>query len=203
MGIRFASFLNAIIFSLFFCSVAFAQKADSSHGKDVRVSTLNDDTNASMLKTTLKHSPKKALLYSLVCPGLGQAYNHKYWKIPIIYAGLGTFTYFIIFNQQQYNIYQSALKTRDAGGMDQFYNVYTSDDLVSARDYYHRDRDLSVIGAAVFYALNIIDAEVDAQLFSFNVDNDISVHFSPQLNTFATCNGLTMAPTLSFVLKLK
>jgi len=202
LSARFASFIP-VVFLLFFCTSGFAQQADGSHVKDVQVTSQSGDTNKATIKISPKHSPKKAFLYSLVCPGLGQAYNHKYWKIPIIYAGLGTFAYFIVFNQQQYNIYQGALKIRDNGGMDQFYNIYTPDDLVSARDYYHHNRDLSVIGAAVFYTLNVVDAVVDAHLFSFNVDNDISVHFAPQVNTYATGYGLTMAPTLSCVVNFK
>lgn len=155
-------------------------------------------------KAPTTHSPAKAVLYSAILPGLGQAYNHKYWKIPIIYAGLGTMAYFIIYNQQHYNTYESALKTRTNGGIDQYYNIYSSTDLVTIRDYYHRYRDLSVIGAAVFYVLNVVDAEVDAQMFTFNVDDDLSMRVSPSITPWCLSGGgMSVTPSLSIVLKLK
>ena len=183
---------------LVFCFLAGlpvkAQQTDTTHR--AKADTVKKHTVAT-------HSPAKATLYSALLPGLGQAYNHKYWKIPIIYAGLGTMAYFIVFNQQHYNTYESALKTRSGGGIDPYINVYSSSDLVTIRDYYHRNRDLSVIGAAVFYVLNIIDADVDAQMFTFNVSDDLSMRLSPAMSPYLYCGNVSAAPSLSLVINMK
>jgi hypothetical protein len=124
-----------------------------------------------------KHSAAKAMLFSAICPGLGQIYNHKYWKLPIIYVGLGVATYFIITNQNYYNTYSDAVSDTK----NPYYGLYTSDQLSDIINYYHRNRDLSVIIAAGIYILNLVDANVDAQMNGFNVSDDISVKFSPNL----------------------
>jgi hypothetical protein len=196
--------LLRILFVASFCFFgtfsSFCQKPDSAKVTTIRQSRVD---SLPKIKVVSKHSPAKAALFSAVLPGLGQAYNHKYWKIPIVYVGLGAMTYFIIFNQQQYNTYNSALKIRTNGGIDPYYNIYTTDALISARDYYHRFRDLSVIGFAAFYLLNVVDAEVDAQLFTFNISDDISMRFSPQVNTYAIGSTISVVPTLSVVVRLK
>ena len=194
---KFALFLFSLVF--FICTEAFAQKGDS-----VKLSTIGSDSSKPFVKNKPGHSPGKAALFSAVLPGLGQAYNHKYWKIPVVYVCLGAMTYFIITTGQQYNTYQAAaVYAQNNGGIDPAYPNYSESDLVAGRDYYHRYRDLSIIGAAVFYVLNIVDAEVDAQLFSFNVNDNLSMRISPTLNSYATAYGVGLAPSLSFRLSLK
>jgi hypothetical protein len=182
------------------CTSSFAQKGDS-----IRVSTIGTDSTKRFVKIKPKHSPSKAVMFSAVLPGLGQAYNHKYWKIPIIYAGLGVMAYFIITNQQQYNTFRAASNVANGNinKVDSIYPSYTLSDLVASRDYYHRNRDLSIIGATLIYVLNLVDAEVDAQLFSFSVSDDISMHITPTINTFTTGYGIGFAPSLSLRLNLK
>ena len=115
------------------------------------------------------HSPRKAVLYSLICPGLGQIYNKKYWKIPFIYGGGGAFLYYINYNQLKYrkfrNAYDLAFKngTKDNVVIDGF--TYSYEALPLGRDYYRRYRDWSVAGLAAIYLLNVIDAMVDATFF--------------------------------------
>ncbi len=126
-------------------------------------------------------------LQSAMLPGLGQARNHKYWKIPIIYTGFGVLIYFIDANNDSYQTYKTAYLYRndnDATTVDDFPN-YTSDDLKVRKDFYRRNRDLSYILTGVLYTLNIIDAYVDAQLKDFDVSDDLSLRTDPFVGQLA------------------
>ncbi len=128
------------------------------------------------------HSPKKATLFSAVVPGLGQVYNKKYWKIPIIYAGIGGSAYFFYANNQSYQVFRKELQARFLGETDNLnpkLTNYTEQNLVSLKNYYQRNRELSILVAVVVYALNILDASVDAHLFSFDVSDDLSFTMQP------------------------
>lgn len=187
------SFILAFLLVFATLIQASAQKKDSADVASVK------DTAVKKKKKHPYPYPKKAMIYSAILPGLGQAYNKKYWKIPIIYAGLGTMAYFISFNEQEYTKYYSALKTRTAGGIDPYYTIYSSSDLVTIENYYHRYRDLSVIGAAFIYILNIVDANVDAQLHSFDVSDNLSLHITPQLYTDPLSGKCGIQPGLCLV----
>ena len=116
---------------------------------------------------------------SALFPGLGQAYNKKYWKMPVIYAGFGGLGYAIGTTHTKYIIYRDAYIKRvdgDSTTIDDF-QLYSSDNLFTLQDYYRRNRDLFIIGTAALYVLNIIDASVDAHLFSFNVSISICYIF--------------------------
>lgn len=126
-------------------------------------------------------APAKAAFYSAILPGLGQAYNKKYWKIPIIYGAIGTSLYFYSVNNDLYNSYRDAYKSRLAGSeFDQYY--YLSDNqLIAAQDFYQKNKDISMLFAIGFYILNIVDANVDAHLLQFNVNNKLTI--SPDINS--------------------
>jgi len=146
------------------------------------------------------HSPKRATIYSAVLPGLGQAYNKKYWKIPFIYAGFGTIGYFIGWNNGFYGTYKVAYSdlTDTDPDTDSYLDVlppgYDLDDptdynnfknaLSKQSDYYRRNRDLLIIAMAGFYGLNIIDASVDAHLFDFDISEDLTLNWQPAVKTF-------------------
>lgn len=146
----------------------------------------------------LKHSPVKATLLSTFIPGAGQVYNRKYWKVPVVYAGLGLMAYTIDFNNDRYKKYRNALKKRlddDPSTTDDYAELYSDEDLVTLKDFYHRNRDLSVIGAVVVYVLNIIDASVDAHLFYFDVSDNLEVNLQPSVfpsNNFSTSAGISL-----------
>ncbi len=121
-------------------------------------------------------APAKAAFYSAILPGLGQAYNGRYWKIPIAYAGLGVGVYFYVNNDKQWNRYRDAYKDRLAGRSDEFGRDRISDDgLIRAQEFYRRNKEISLLVIVGIYALNIIDANVDAHLQQFNVNEDLSV----------------------------
>jgi hypothetical protein len=149
------------------------------------------------------HSPKKAASFSAMLPGLGQAYNKKYWKIPVIYVGFGALAYSINFNQQRFVKYRNAYVSRiddDPTTVDDFVNIYSDENLNTLQRYYHRYRDLSVIGVAAVYLLNIIDASVDAHFFTFNISDDLSMQIRPSYINTAYRNAYVSG--ISVVIKL-
>jgi hypothetical protein len=152
-------------------------------------SQLNTASVITPLKTdsaVLKHSPTKATLLSMAFPGAGQFYNKKYWKIPVIYAGFAGMGYLIHFNDTRYQGYKKAYILRldgDSTTVDDYANIYSDDDLKTLKDFYRRNRDLSIIVTGLIYILNIIDADVDAHLFYFDVSDDLSLHIQPSINS--------------------
>ncbi len=120
-------------------------------------------------------TPAKAAFYSAVVPGLGQAYNKKYWKIPLVYGAIGTSLYFYLSNKKKYNQYRDAYKRRLEGYTDDPFPFLDNSRLIAGQKFYQRNRDLSSLFVAAFYVLNIIDANVDAALIQFNVNQNLSV----------------------------
>lgn len=138
-------------------------------------------------------TPAKAAFYSAVLPGLGQAYNKKYWKIPLVYGALGTSIYFYIDNNKKYHQYRDAYKSRLEGLVTDDLAFLDNNRLIAGQKFYQRNRDLSALVTLAFYALNILDANVDAALIQFNVDENLSVRpvLYPNDVTLKTNVGLT------------
>lgn len=128
-------------------------------------------------KIQKEKSPKKASIYSAVIPGAGQIYTKKYWKVPIIYGGLVTSAYFINDNNNQYKEYRDAALLSYETGEDQL--GYTYSELITLKDHYKRNREISYFSFVGVYILNIIDASVNAHLFHFDVSDDISLNVRP------------------------
>lgn len=139
-------------------------------------------------------TPAKAAFYSAILPGLGQAYNKKYWKIPIVYGAMGTSLYLYIDNKKRYNEYRDAYKSRLAGNPDPNYDYLSDTQLISAQEFYQRNASLSGLFVIGFYVLNIIDANVDAALIQFNVNQSLSVRpeITPDAVTLKSNLGLTL-----------
>jgi hypothetical protein len=116
-------------------------------------------------------------LYSAILPGLGQVYNKKIWKVPIIYGGAGVLVYFIKTNNDYYKKYNEALaiKFDTDTTTEDIYPNYTVEDLTVRSDYYRRNRDFSIILLSVLYVLNVIDAYTDSQLMDFDVSDNLSL----------------------------
>ncbi len=123
----------------------------------------------------------RAAFYSAILPGLGQAYNKKYWKVPIVYGALGTSVAIYLWNDQQYNDLRDAFRIRLAGGTnDMFSNpdgtpILTNAALERAQKTSQRNKELSLLITAGIYILQIIDANVDGHLKDFNVNDDLSL----------------------------
>ncbi len=146
-------------------------------------------------------SPSKAAFYSAIFPGGGQLYNKKYWKAPIVWGAMGTSVYFYLDNNSEYKRYRSAFKQREAGLQDEF----TLDDgtvlisrtgLINAQKVLRNNRDLSLLTTLILYALQIVEASVNAHLLQFNTSDDLS--FQPVIVPDPI---MVQAPTFGLSLK--
>ena len=176
--------LQAILLIFFFSGPAFCQEADSMRfsvetSRDTLMQPLDSlfqtGTGNLILEDTVavqpdfSHSASKAIMYALVLPGLGQGYNERYFKIPIVYAALGVAGYAIVFNTRQYQ--ESSL------------NYALSPDDTNERylRFWRRNLELSYIGLIVVYALQVVDAYVDAQLYSWDVNENLGFRIAPSI----------------------
>ena len=141
-------------------------------------------------------SPRKAAILSATLPGLGQVYNKKYWKIPIIYAGLLTSVYYINDNNIEYKRYKDAYLRRldNNPDNDDFVGEYSSGDLLILKDFYRRNREVSILCFIGTYIINVLDASVDAHLFDYDISEDISFQITP--TSTANFNGLSLTLNL-------
>lgn len=149
-------------------------------------------------------APARAAFYSAVLPGLGQAHNGKYWKIPIAYAGLGVGVYFYLNNDKEYERYRSIYKRRLAGYTDDEFTTpqgvqrVTNDGLIRAQRFYQRNKELSLLVIAGIYALNVIDANVDAHLQQFNVSEDLTLKPAFNFNEYTGRTGYGLSLNYNF-----
>jgi len=152
-------------------------------------------TNAQDLTEPIQ-SPRKAAILSATLPGLGQVYNKKYWKIPIIYAGLLTSVYYINDNNVEYKRYKNAYLRRldNNPDNDDFVGEYSNGDLLILKDFYRRNREVSILCFIGTYIINVLDASVDAHLFDYDISEDISLQITP--TSTANFNGLSLTLNL-------
>ncbi len=140
-------------------------------------------------------SPAKAAFYSAVVPGLGQAYNKRYWKIPIVYGALASSVYYYTTNGRAYNRFRKAFKLRKAGKPDEFAEVFSLESLESAQQILRRNRDTSLLTFIGLYALQVLEASIDAHLLQFNISDKIT--FDPQLMRDQTTNNSYVGVSLN------
>lgn len=133
-------------------------------------------------------------------PGLGQAYNNQYWKIPIIYGGGIIIGHYIRYNHEIYHEFRNAL-IAEVDGNDLTVNPYefSTEAIKRQRDAFRRNRDLLILIAGAFYVLNIVDANVSAHLNEFDVNEKLSLKVSPSIEStplFSQAVGISLS--LSF-----
>ena len=139
------------------------------------------------------HSPKRATFLSAVLPGTGQIYNNHYrpndkksklwWKLPIVYGGIGASVYSTIINQKEYKAFLNERTARlDPNYEFQYYPEYTSDQLFPVQEEYRKYRDYSIIAGLLVYTLNIIDANVEGHLMHFDAGDNLSINFNPNIS---------------------
>ncbi|MCH2199997.1 MAG: DUF5683 domain-containing protein [Flavobacteriales bacterium] len=157
---------------------------------------LSDTTKVVTPALVEEHSVRKATLLSTFVPGAGQIYNKKYWKAPIVYAGLGTAIYFIDDNTKNYRKWRDNLIAEEDGDPNTVNTTGLSSSVLRENmDLRRRWLDLSYIALAGVYVLNIIDAHVDAHLFHFDVSEDLTLIIHPSVIPSYSVNagiGLTM-----------
>jgi len=210
-------FLIITLCSLLCCFSLFAQDKNEEQKKENETNSKEEvekvlpkevvvDSVFTSTETYDPLRPAKAAFYSAILPGLGQAYNKKYWKIPIVYAALGTGVYFYVNNSNQYNRYRDAYKSRLAGfETDEFYFSsstgekldeprVSTESLETAQDFYRKNKEISLLVLLGMYALNIIEANVDAHLLQYNVDENLTLSPHYNYNQVNTTNdvGLTL-----------
>lgn len=187
-----------ILTFLFLVSKTIAQSDTIVLGKDTTTLTKPE-------KKAIYSSARKASIMSAILPGLGQAYNKKYWKIPIIYAGLGGFGYMFLTNNKQFNLYRAnvvAYNDDDSLTLPAM-PEFSSEQSQVLKLYYRKNRDFAVIGFSLIYLINIIDANVDSHLKTFDVSDDLSIHLEPWQSTYKTNSGYRTATGLSVKLNFK
>ena len=183
----------ALIFSIF-CFSASAQDANDSTAVYIGQDSLAIDVDeiTEVVIDTLENRPNTAALYSAALPGLGQAYNKKYWKIPILYGGAVVVGYYINYNHQLYRQYRDGLYAMIDGDdrTEPFNPNLSEDDYRRATDYWRRNRDLLILAGIIVYVFNIVDAHVDAHLELFTIEEDISLNLEPSFDQTAMQSNL-------------
>ncbi len=149
---------------------------------------------------TPDYSPSRAALYSAIFPGMGQVYNRKYWKLPIIYGLAGTLGYFVSFNNTRYVQFRNSFLAK-SGLLPPERDVFPSLTIDLARnnqDAAKRDRDLLIILSVVLYGLNVVDAIVDAHFKTFDLSDELTLTTKPHFSTFQASIIPSFSVTLTF-----
>ena len=184
-----------LIITLLLCNNLFAQK-DSAIKKNTGIFKKAD--------TAKKYNPRIAIIRSAIIPGWGQATNKKYWKIPIVYAALGTTAVIFFRNVKQYNEAKSAYAnaidgdpTNDNLIPQPYYSVKDQPDRIkSFRNEVRQNVDYTVLFFIAFWGLNVVDATVDAHLKTFDVSDDLSLQIRPGYSQLANTNGISIVLNL-------
>jgi hypothetical protein len=192
-------FLFVIAFILTIPLLTWSQQKDSlivtdTSGKVVAGKKVKKETAWRDSAGNRIYKPGKAALYSAICPGLGQIYNKKYWKVPIVYAAIGIPIYTFFDNRTWYNRTRYALAVAEtdpssAGYPDSFATVHSSlqplvagkqtNSLLNYRNEFRKNMDYSILFTLLFWGLNVVDATVDAHLKGFNVNENLTMQVKP------------------------
>ncbi|MES2108065.1 MAG: DUF5683 domain-containing protein [Bacteroidota bacterium] len=180
---------------------ACAQKTDTISGEILTTSKVDTDFvnfkhrkvhKEKIYHTDTTHSPQKAVIRSLIIPGWGQVYNHRIWKMPIIYGVLGSLGVAFVYDAKNYKLFLALSKYHYQNappkpGMPYYdkYNLYkkaSPQQIYDAKDAFRRDRDLCILGTVLFWGINAIDAYIDAKfLHSYTLDNNFSMRVAPSM----------------------
>jgi len=191
-----------LLIFLFFLSNAYSQVVPAVDPVAIKDSSATKKSKVDTAKQKI-YDPKVAARRSAIIPGWGQAYNKKYWKIPIIYAGLGVTGYIFVNNIKIYKEYKFAYSARikaepptldstDYHQLDDIYKVLSPNSIRSARDEFRRYVDYSALIFILLWGLNVVDAAVDAHLKNFDVSPDLSLQFKAGYSDMARTNGVSL-----------
>jgi len=198
-------FFSILCLSLLLTSVnSLAQeKKPVSDAKDSTPVVKNKVSSKKYDSATKAKSPKEAAIRSAIFPGLGQIYNKKYWKLPIVYGAMGTCVGVFLYNLGNYKdtkfAYRVKYNMRVFGTDSSLFSSIKSilkplseESLRFYRNQYRRDIDYSALVFLILWGLNVVDATVDAHLKSFDVSPDLSLQFKPGYSNMAKTNGLSL-----------
>lgn len=195
--------IQLLAFSLLISFFSFAQeKKITAIADSTPVIIEKNSTNAKKDSLVKKHSPRVAAIRSALLPGLGQIYNKKYWKLPIIYGALGTCAGIFTYNLQWYRRTRYAYKVLATNDVSNYPNVHPKLQFLIARNdlnslqflrtQYRRDIDYSALVFLILWGLNVVDATVDAHLKGFDVSPDLSLQVKPGHSQMAGTNGVSL-----------
>jgi hypothetical protein len=157
-----------------------------------------EDSTSTLIDDLENHSPVIASALSAIVPGAGQVYNRKYWKLPIVYAGLGVGYYFFSQNYTQYKAYKEAYIDRQHDILGDDFSEISDAELESRVASTHKNYELAIVGTLVVYVLNIVDASVDAHLFYFDISDDLSMNIQPTISPMLFSNRTSAGLSLTF-----
>ena len=194
--------------------LALAQRKDSLIVKDTSgkivagSSVVKDSSGKTVAGSSAKHGflidrdssgkriwiPRKATIYSAILPGLGQVYNKKYWKVPIVYTAIGIPVAMFFNNKTWYNRTRYALAvvssypnlnhdSLDAvhSALKPFVEGNQQASLLNYRNEFRKNMDYSILFTLLFWGLNVVDATVDAHLKGFNVNDNLTMQIKPAI----------------------
>lgn len=207
----------AIVLFMYFLvqSSAFSQNRDTvaSRRRDNVPARLDTTKTAAKAPAVVKDSarlalermPRQAAMKSAMLPGLGQFYNKRWWKVPLIYGGFIGIGLVYEFNQRNYKIFLKEAQYRELNPkktQNPLFAGYSSQGIITIKDSYRRDRDLSILAGLGFYAINIIDAYVDAKFFRFDISDELSLKVDPVINNGSYMNASAERPSLGIKFSL-
>lgn len=201
--------LSGFIFLCFLAQTdAFSQKKnDTIPGRQdtSRTAVEKKPVVKDSARLAIEAMPRRAAIKSAILPGLGQIYNKRWWKVPLVYGGFIGIGLVYEFNQRNYKIFLKEAQYRELNPgktENRLFAGYTTEGIISIKDSYRRNRDLSILGGLGFYAINIIDAYVDAKFFRFDISDELSLQLSPSVIQPATVHASGIAPVVGIKVKL-
>lgn len=213
-----AKALLLVVFFLLFSAYASAQTDSTATKKDVVKQAPKDTVKEDAPKIKPKkqriykpdstHLPSKAVFRSAVIPGWGQLYNKRWWKVPFIYGGLTGLGLSINFNQFYYKKYLAlAVRKQNMEVIEAPYTNTTLEAFTSAKTFYKRNRDLSTIGIGALWAIQVVEAYIDAKfIHSYSMDDNLAFKLSPKIipqPVYAFTPGMAFTPGLSLIISIR
>ena len=177
-----------IVFTFCFTATSSAQAQDSGFVKKNTADTV-------VKKQPEKFDPRKATIRSAIAPGLGQIYNKKYWKAPLVWGALGVTAGIYFYNVKYYRLLKQAYAYKVNGQdslVDPEFRNLSAESIRSYRNSFRQNVDYSVLFFILFWGLNVVDATVDAHLKAFNVDDNLSLQIKPGYSEMANTAGISL-----------
>lgn len=171
----------------------------------VKPVSKKDEVVKDSARLAIEKMPREAALRSAIFPGLGQIYNKRWWKVPLVYGGFVGIGLVYNFNRRYYRDLLKEAQYRDEHNEpppNSIYAGYPDQSIIEAKDYYRRNRDLSILAGLAFYTVQIIDAYVDAKLFRYDISNDVTLRVQPSLQTQPLMNAYVPFPAIKLKISL-
>lgn len=198
--------LGCVLICFFVQSSTFAQVTDEVPEKrdSTKVIVKKEPAVKDSARLAIEAMPRRAALKSLMVPGLGQIYNKRWWKVPLVYGGFFGIGLVFEFNQRYYKVFLKEAQFRELNPQktdNPLYANYSNQGIISIKDAYRRNRDLSVLAGLGFYAITIIDAYVDAKFFRFDISDELSLKVEPSVSQLPL-HASAFSPAVGLKVKL-